>query len=108
MLGPRGRRLSAGAKRIRTAGPTSEYRFEQRGPISRRYNPSPGVSGLCGKRYLPHATAIEERHDVIVFAGFGDRHAGFWISRGIIEGSARSRVMGAVDRALQERGIAQK
>jgi hypothetical protein len=26
----------------------------------------------------------------------------------IIEGSARSRVMGWVDRALQERGIAQK
>jgi hypothetical protein len=30
------------------------------------------------------------------------------MASGIIEGSARSRVIGAVDRALQERGIAQK
>jgi hypothetical protein len=34
--------------------------------------------------------------------------SGLNMPTGMIEGSARSRVIGTVDRALQERGIAQK
>src|SRR5271169_4848121 len=34
------------------------------------------VQNCVGKRYPPPATAIEERGDGIVSAGFGDRHAG--------------------------------
>ena len=41
------------------------------------------VQNCVGKRYPPPATAIEERGDGIVSAGFGDGHAGFGISRGI-------------------------
>ena len=40
-----------------------------------RYRRYPGVSGQRGKRYPPSATAIEERGDGIVSAGFRDAHA---------------------------------
>jgi len=49
-------------------------------------------------------------NDVITITGMGDHLRPEWpiTFTGMIEGSARSRVMGRVDRALQERGIAQK
>ena len=58
----------------------------------------------------PHADPIGRVRGVITITGLGDhlRPERPITITGIIEGSARSRVMGAVDRALQERGIAQK
>ena len=56
------------------------------GPICRsgeRQAAADGFRDDRGKRYPPLATAIEERGDGIVSAGFGDGHAGFGISRGI-------------------------
>src|SRR4051794_36045494 len=53
---------------------------------------------------------LSARDGVITITGISDHLRLEWpiTITGIIEGSARSRVMGAVERALQERGIAQK